>query len=498
MTSKKESRIDKTLSDLRSTKFLREKLSISQKYRNILSLGLFGFASALTVSIIITYYNTWYLRDTIGLSETVANTVFSYSTAAGSIGVLLAVIVGGAYSDDYRSKKYGARAPFILAGCLIAGIMMVLVPLFGELTPSIHGNIISILPLIGPMISLELFMIIAFSLCFFIQNAGLGLAASPNGALLSELFTQKQRGWVGLIGAGLTTLGSFTGLIVFRFIADISVSAIFIVAGIMIIAIGILIFFMVQKVNPPFPPIDDTITDILNTPKYIFNFGSGGFTKMLVVQSLWGFSVAAVSIYLVQHLVDNIGILKEDIGIVLLITGLVAAAMVIPAGLLIQKVGKVKTAIVGSIVYGIYCVGMAFIGAGDSLLIVLALAAVGGFGVIFIESVRISLPADLVPEGKEAQFMGINKLAQTWTEPVVAILGAQIIIIFAGQNSIMIIYLLAACSAFLSSGVLFFIKYEKMIREEYEQFYQRFLRAKGVIDRGLDYLSSSFMNNRTG
>ncbi|MFX0182280.1 MAG: MFS transporter [Candidatus Hodarchaeota archaeon] len=495
MPSKKESIIDRTISNLTSTEFLREKLTISQKYRNILSLGLFGFISALIVSIIITYYNTWYLRDTLGLSETTANTVFSYSTAAGSIGVLLAVIIGGAYSDDYRSEKYGARAPFILAGCLIGGIMMVLVPLFGELTPSIHDNIISILPLIGPMISLELFMIITFSFCFFIKDAGIGLAASPNGALLSELFTQKQRGWVGLIGAGLTTLGSFTGLIVFRFIADVSVSAIFIVAGIVIIAIGILIFFMVQKVNPPFPPIDDTITDIISTPKYLFNFGSGGFTRMLVVQSLWGFSVAAVSIYLVQHLIDNIGILKEDIGIVLLITGLVAAVMAIPAGLFIQKVGKVKTAIVGSIVYGIYCVGMALIGAGDSLLIVLSLAAVGGFGAIFIESVRVSLPADLVPEGKEAQFMGINKLAQTWTEPFVAILGAQIIIIFAGQNPIMIIYLLAACSAFLSSGVLFFINYEKMIREEYEEFYQRFLRAKDVVERGLDYLASSIIGS---
>ncbi|MFX0152400.1 MAG: MFS transporter, partial [Candidatus Hodarchaeota archaeon] len=478
MTSKEKSTIEKTLSNLISTKFLREKLPISQKYRNILSLGLFGFASALTVSIIITYYNTWYLRDTIGLSETVANTIFSYSTAAGSIGVLLAVIAGGAYSDDYRSERYGARAPFILIGCLIAGIMMVLVPFFGDITPSIHDNIISVLPFIGPMISLDLFMIIVFSLCFFIKDAGFGLAASPNGALLSELFTQKQRGWVGLILAGLTTLGSFTGLIVFRFIAETSVSAIFIVAGILIIGIGILIFFMVQKVNPPFPPIDDTIKDILSTPKYLFNFGSGGFTRMLVVQSLWGFSVAAVSMYLVQHLTDNIGIRKEDIGIVLLITGLVAAVMAIPAGLLIQKVGKVRTAIVGSIVYGIYCVGMALIGAGDSLLVVLSLAAVGGFGAIFIESVRVSLPADLVPEGKEAQFMGINKLAQTWTEPFVAILGAQIIIIFATPieiagiliTPIMIIYFLAAFSAFLSSIVLFYIRYEKMIREEYEKF----------------------------
>jgi MFS family permease len=249
----------------------------------------------------------------------------------------------------------------------------------------------------------------------------------------------------------------------------------------------------VEKANPTFPPIDDTLTDIILTPRYLVSFGGSDFTKMLIVQSMWGFAFGVASLYLIPHLQTEAGIAAlgaGNEGIVLIITGIVAGLMAIPAGIIIKKLGKIKTAMVGSFIYGIYCVGFAFMEVGNYYNLILLLSAIAGFGAVFIESVRLSLPADLVPEGKEAQFMGINKFASAWTQPLVSFVGAQVLIIFAtslgGNSPTLIIFMLAGVASFLATGVLFLIKYEKMIVDEYHKFYKRYITAKGFLEHKLD------------
>ncbi len=453
-----------------TTDFLRTK-TIQQKYRNMFAIGLYAFMGALVLALILTHYNRLYLQTYLGLNKTDADILFSYSTASGSIGLLLTAIVGGAVSDDYRSK-YGARAPFILLGCIITGLLLMAVPIFGSITG-----------VMGVMLPV----------CFFLMYVGMGLGYSPTNALLSELFTKEQRGWMGLIVALFATVGTFLGVIILQIIAEISIISMFVFAGVVSIFTGILIFLLVEKANPTFPPIDDTLTDILLTPKYLVSFGRGDFTKMLVVQSMWGFAFGVASLYLIPHLQTDRGLATlgaGNEGVVLIITGIVAGLMAIPAGLIIKKLGKIKTAMVGSFIYGIYCVSFAFMEVGNYYHLILVLSAIAGFGAVFIESVRLSLPADLVPEGKEAQFMGINKFASAWTQPLVSFVGAQVLIIFAtslgGNSPTLIIFLFAGAASFLATGVLFLIKYEKMIVEEYQKFYKRYLTAKGIIEDKLD------------
>ncbi|MCK4847447.1 MAG: hypothetical protein KAT16_00315, partial [Candidatus Heimdallarchaeota archaeon] len=163
----------------------------------------------------------------------------------------------------------------------------------------------------------------------------------------------------------------------------------------------------------------------------------------------------------------------------------------------IKKFGKVNTALAGSIFYGIYCFIFGYIEVGGYFDLLIPIAALGGLGAILIESVRISLPADLVPEGKEAQFMGMNKFASTWTQPVVSMLGAQIIVMFANDYPTMIIFNLAGVAAILASFVLFFISYEKMLKEEYHSFYKRYVRAKGIIEYGIGEITDGFMSKFT-
>ncbi|MFX0125204.1 MAG: MFS transporter [Candidatus Hodarchaeota archaeon] len=469
-----------------TTEELRERF-LSQKIRNIIALGVFGTANAVIAAFIIAYFNLRYLQDFLKLSSELAETIFSYSIAAGSVGFLGTVIIGGAFSDDYRSK-YGARAPYILGGCILAGIMLLLTPIFAG-----TAN--------------EDLMIILFPLCFFLIYVGLGLASSPNGALLSELFTKEQRGWVGLVLAGFTILGSLIGLVFFDLFTTLLLDlgnafqlsflaefGLFLFPALIIIISGILVFILVEKANPPYPPIDSPITDILQTPRYLLNFSGSDFGKLFFVQSFWGFASEAVSLYLIIHLIAA-GLPKDDAPIALLITGLVAATMAIPAGLFIQKFGKVKTAIVGSLIYSVFCFLLAGIEIGNYYNIFLVIAAIGGFGAVFIESVRASLPADLVPEGKEAQFMGINKFGSLWTQPFVAILGGFLLTLLIdwAYSFTAVMFLLAGLASLIATILLFFISYEKMVRDEYRKFYKRYLVAKGFVEEKLNGIIESII-----
>ena len=86
--------------------------------------------------------------------------------------------------------------------------------------------------------------------------------------------------------------------------------------------------------------------------------------------------------------------------------------------------------------------------------------------------------------------MGINRFASGWTSPLVSFAGAQLIIVFAtslnGNSPTLLIFLLACVSSFLATGVLFLIKYEKMIVDEYHKFYKRYVTAKGILEEKLD------------
>ncbi|MHA2224765.1 MAG: MFS transporter [Candidatus Hodarchaeales archaeon] len=471
-----------------TTEELREQRTTSQKIRNIIALGIYATASAVVLSFIIAYFNTSYLQSYLKLDSAIADTIFSYSVAAGSIAFLGTVIIGGAFSDDYRSK-YGARAPYILGGCVLAGVMLFLTPIFaGSADQDLQ--------------------IILFPLCFFLMYVGLGLATSPYGALLSELFTREQRGWVGMMLAGFAILGSLLGLVFFGTVTDLLLDigealqldfllevSLFLFPALILIIAGILVFFLVEKANPPFPPIDSVTTDIIQTPQYLLNFSGSDFGKMFFVQSFWGFSAGTISIYLLIHLTKTTFVTETEAPLALLMVGLVSAVMAIPAGLFIQKFGKVKAAIVGSLLYSIFCILLAGIEIGgyDSILIIIV--AIGGFGSVFIESVRVSLPADLVPEGKEAQFMGINKFGETWTQPIVALLGGFFLVAFANweYSYTAIMVGLAGVTSLIATVLLFLISYEKLVREEYKNFYKRFLSAKGFFEDHIEKFVDSII-----
>ncbi len=476
----------------------------------VIGMGTFSIGFGYLEVFLISYLVEW-LQVFLKMSPSDAGFVYSLSMASGSIGLLSSVIVMGAWSDDYRSR-FGNRAPFIVAGSLGAGLLLIIAPII--IAP---WNAVIVVPLIMGLV-----------------NIALGAAISPHGALLSELFTRKERGWVGLVLAAAATAGTGLGLFTLgQFMNSNNPFLAWGTSGLVIIIGSILTFFLIPKTNPAFPPKDSIVKDIINTPKYLIFFGKGDYGYLFIVQLFWGLAIAGVTHYAVPYIIEFVKVSEMLHGLdetaardlahayanmSLLTVGLTASLLAAPVGVFISKYGKVRTAIVGTIIYAFFCISLALeaeyygslreiiIYQSEDLVIhgglagIILVAILGGIGAIFITSVQMSLPADLVPEGKEAQFMGINLTATSLSKPFLAVLAAYV---FASQSSTtffgfemegyQVIFLIAGLSMFVALLSLFAISYEKMLVREYYRYYKRYLRFQKLVESSLARVADRFL-----
>ncbi len=497
-----------------TTKEVRGKfVSVLGKIRfifTVIGMGTFSIGFGYLEVFLISYLVEW-LQTYLQLSSSDAGFVYSLSMASGSIGLLSSVIVMGAWSDDFRSR-FGNRAPFIFMGSFGAGVLLIITPFI--VAP---WNVVIVVPLVMGLV-----------------NVALGAAISPHGALLSELFTMKERGWVGLVLAAAATIGTGLGLFTLgEFATSGNPFLAWGTSGLAIIAGSLLTFLLIPKTNPSFPPKDSVFKDIINTPKYLIFFGKGDYGYMFIVQLFWGLAIAGVTHYAVPYIIDFVltsemahgleesaarDLAHAYANISLLTVGITAALLAAPVGIFISKYGKVKTAIVGTSLYAMFSIllaieaetynelrGIMIYQSGDlvihaGLLGIFITAVLGGLGSIFITSVQLSLPADLVPEGKEAQFMGISLTAHSMSKPFLAVLAAYV---FASQatttffgfemEGYQIIFLVAGMSMFVALLSLFAISYERMLVREYYRYYKRYLRFQKLVESSLARVADRFL-----
>ncbi len=479
-------------------------------FLTVLGMSTFSIGLGYLEVFLISYLVEW-LQTHLSLSSSEAGFIYSLSMASGSLGLLSSVIVMGAWSDDFRSR-FGNRVPFILVGSIGAGFLLLLAPLL--IAP---WNAFVVVPLIMGLV-----------------NVALGAAISPHGALLSELFTRKERGWVGLVLAAAATVGTGLGLFTLgSFTASGNPFLAWGTSGVAIILGSMLTFFLIPKTNPPFPPRDSVVKDIINTPKYLIFFGKGDYGYLFIVQLFWGLAIAGITHYAVPYIIEFVktseilrgldeaaarDLAHSYANMTLLTVGITASILAAPVGIFISKYGKVRTAIIGTSIYAIFCILLAmeaeyyatlreiviyesgnFLVHGGVLSILLV-AILGGVGAIFITSVQLSLPADLVPEGKEAQFMGINLTAHSLSKPFLAVLAAYV---FASQSTTtffgfemegyQVIFLIAGMSMFVALLSLFAISYEKMLLREYYRYYKRYLRFQKLVESSLARVADRFL-----
>lgn len=407
---------------------------------------------------------------------TMASSVFNIMTATGAFFFMMFLIIGGAYSDNLRTR-FGNRAPMILIGSFIAGFGYMILPII------VVGNN-------------QTFVMIMGMACYAIVYIGMGSALAPEYALISELFTKEERGLVGMGFAGIGLLGTVTGIIVqaIFFIPNASNPpaidwyALSFFAGFFIFVLGIITSILTPKVNPAFPG-DGVWKNVLATPKYLFQRGESevkgnDFLLMFIVGILWGGGGFLISIDLPDY-VDALRGLNTGVTIekqtLLIIFGLSAAFFAGPVGIFITKLGKIKSGIAGSIILGFFTflAGQEFARNDTSILL---LAFMAGAGLIFITAVNISLPADLVPRGKEAQFMGLFMVAANVMAPLAGVLAGIIIHnspdIIDGYSTI---FLMATLLYFGAVFILLFMHYEDQLEGEYQTYYRRYLIMKGYV-----------------
>ncbi len=369
------------------------------------------------------------------------------------ITAIIFLLAAGTWSDDIRGR-FGPRIPFIFLGGLLSSITFLLAPLLLEINASLF----------------------TFILIYFLVGAGSGIAGSPFRALLSELFKKNERGWAGLCIMLLSTVG--TGVVIGlnspSFLEN-DLELFWYVCGGGLFITTVLTCLFVPKVNPEFAP-DSTIQDLINTPKYAVAFGGGQFRTMLIVQLFWAVGIELITVYLVDFVTDKdtgYGLKTTDATTLLFAITIFGAIFAVPSGAIVSKLGKVKSGMLATILYVSYIL----IVTVSDYDIALWTAPIAGLGTILLTTVQISLPADLVPEGKEGQFMAINSIVTGLPIPFVVGL-SSFIVDFQGYKAIFIV---AAISMGIAGVILVALTYEQWGILDYQRYYSRYLAFQGHL-----------------
>ncbi|MFX0205821.1 MAG: MFS transporter [Candidatus Hodarchaeota archaeon] len=389
------------------------------------------------------------MEDTYGVDDSGKGLVLGISGLTTIVFLLLA----GTVSDDFRSR-FGPRIPFIFFGGVLASFAFLFAPIVLEINASLF----------------------TFILIYFVVGVGTGIAGSPFRALLSELFQKKDRGWAGLCIMLLGTVG--TGVVISLNSPDFlekELELFWYLCGGGLFITTILTCLFVPKVNPDFAP-DSTIQDLVNTPKYVVLFGGGQFRTMLVVQLFWAIGIELITVYLIDFVKDKdtgYGLETTDATTLLFAITICGALFAVPSGAIVSKLGKVKSGMLATILY----IGYIIIVTTGTYDIALWTSPIAGLSTILLSTVQISLPADLVPEGKEAQFMAINSIVTGLPIPFVVSL-SSFVVDAAGYKSI---FITAAIFMGIAGVILLALTYEQWGILDYQRYYSRYLAFQGQI-----------------
>lgn len=436
---------------------IQQEKKASKKIWRMVSLSFYGLGSSFVI-VFLTSQLKEYMQFGLGLVESDAQTTFVITAALGTTAYIISAVIGGSFSDGLRTR-FGNRLPVVMIGATLASSMYIIAPF---------------------LITSENAFFLIPSIYIFIYF-GLGIAVSPLYALISELFNREERAWVGLVNAGMDTIGTTFGLVLLGDVIT-DYTTIWIVAGCTLFFFSLLTFIFIPKTNPSSPRDGSTVENLKSTPRYLLKISGGDMWKMFIVQMIWGIATFTISLNLLNFLKASstssnpgLGLSSQGASFTLLLIGVAGALSGIPIGILIQLIGKVKSAIIGTGIFAMFSVLLSSQTVWNSDFVILVFI-VGGIGTTIITTVTVALPSDLVPKGKEGQFMGIYLLANGAPKPIFLVLGvnwnySQLFLV----NGILLVVAIVA---------LFGIQYEKMIDSEYKRIYERYLMIKGfVLDR---------------
>ncbi len=422
----------------------------------VLLIGVMAFGAAAFGYFEAQLLNT-YIDHVLNLDYIFIAIMVSCSAIMG----LIFLFVWGVISDNYRNKKRGRRAPFLLIGGIFSGIGMIL---FG--------------------FSPNYFWVFFFDVIVIGIFSNMYYAAQR--VLIPDLIDIEHRGRVNSLVSLFSAIGMVFPVLLTFLANDIYTApnpdphetgniltqqghiVLLTLGGVIIIACGIIGFlFIKDKVSPSELPPKKSFNEEIHRTFNIEELNKNKeFFKLIVAMTIFTSGVYVVLSYLFNY-IFSLGMSNSELATVFLIAGPIILVSIILLGRLTDKVGR-KSIIPPTIV--VSCIG--FI-----LLPILSQSATPNFfllgiafALILIGIVGVVIPMntwsqDLLPEGKKAQFLGIFNIVNTLSQVIGSLSAALFVANFKGivRNPIAMIFWLVP--VFFLISIPFFLKIKETLHE---------------------------------
>lgn len=369
-----------------------QKIITKSFIKNSLAVSLFSFGFNFVTTAEYVYLEDIFMS--IGLNDELKTS--SFLTAA-LIALCLGAAIGGILNDKIRSR-FGQRIPSIFIGSLIGAIIILAIPFLTQLINNLDALY---------------YLLLA---AFIVSHLFLGAAYSPWLALVSDLFSKKERITACIAINIISAIGAAIAVIIFSVCIDKNISwLIWFIVGIVLLITTVITVILLPKRNPDEKP-EVKYRDMIQIPKVIWKYGGITWTLLLCVNAFWSFSSHIIETSLVESLKNrfNVTALMASISSNILM-GIYIVILLLPIIWLINKLRKIKAGIVTSVVYSFFCFLLALQKNFNAIYFIMIFGAIGN---ILLSTIQIALPADIVPKGREASFMGVFFVFGTVMKPL--------------------------------------------------------------------------------
>jgi len=157
----------------------------------------------------------------------------------------------------------------------------------------------------------------------------------------------------------------------------------------------------------------------------MITLGGKPWIIILLVSLCWSFGSHLIETGVVDSLIERFQVnnMKASLASNILMGGYVVL-LFIPLLSLMRKIKKVFSSIIASVVYLAFCLALALMSNFNVIYYIIILGAASN---LLLSTMQIALPADFVPKGKEASFLGIFYVFGTITKPIATLVQGLLI-----------------------------------------------------------------------
>jgi len=342
----------------------------------------------------------------------------------GAISGVVTPILAGVISDRLDTS-WGKRRPFVFFGGIIASVAVVFVPFSRQ-------YVLTLLILTVLYIALNSYV-------------------SPVFAFIPDVVPEDQRGKAAGVYGVLRGIGTLIGLAFGGYLWRFGISKPFLATGLIILITALVTFLG----SAPYDTISAGKSDVCidewkNLKDYLRSLTKyPSVMSFFCAQALWwmGFGVAIPFFTLFAKNVLNVSVSTSSS--VLTVFGIIALVSMIPVARLGDRWSPRIIMGIGLMILGCAALFGYFVSSLVQLYITMAFCAVG---VSALMTLPYAFIAEASPEGRKAEFYGLESISIS-TPQVIALWLGGTLIDYVGYR---IIFLIAAIAVFSSILVLFF------------------------------------------